>query len=138
MWKKILLPGIVLCILLLTFIAIRDKSHESLLSLVATKSYLNDWYVDDDCVYFDCHLVMQSKDDVDATFQVTAFSEVDFQNGLIATAELKCVEQQLHFEASSKEATFDLRFVAPHGEYSVKADRLLPAIIVIHSVRPKQ
>ena len=138
MWKKFLFSGIVLCMLLVTFTVIRGKSHESLISLVATKSYLNDWYIDGDCVYFDCHLVMQSKGDVDATFQVTAFSEADFQNGLIATAELKCVEQQLHFEASSKEATFDLRFVAPHGEYSVKADRLLPAIIVIHSVRPKQ
>lgn len=134
MKRNMLIAGICLFILLLLgYITIMQSPK---ISIVTSKSYLNDWYIEGDYVYFDCHLVVQSQYNTDATFAVTAFSEEDFQSGLVSSAKLDCVEQQLYITFGSKETAFDVLFIAPHGDKQTKANRLLPTKIILHSVVP--
>ena len=135
MKRSILIVGICLfTLLLLGYITIMQSPK---ISIVSSKSYLNDWYIDGDYVYFDCHLVVQSQYNSDVTFAVTAFSEEDFQSGLVSSAKLDCVEQRLCITFGSKETAFDVLFVAPHGNKLTKENRLLPTEIILHSIVPE-
>lgn len=101
------------------------------------KSYLNHWYVEDDAVYYDCHLVFRSDEKEDVSFQICAFSEKDFQANLISTAYLHC-DSVLHIPAGTKEYGFDVLLYAPRGHTNTKPDRLLPETIIPHSISISQ
>ena len=97
------------------------------------KSYLNRWYIKDDTVYYDCHLVFCTDGKEDVSFQICAFSEKDFQANLISTAYLHC-DSVLHIPAGTKECGFDVLLYAPRGLTNTKPDRLLPEMIIPHSI----
>ena len=101
------------------------------------KSYLNRWYIEDDAVYYDCHLVFYSEGREDVSFQICAFSEKDFQANLISTAYLHC-DSGLHIPAGVKEYGFDVLLYAPRGHANTKPDRLLPETIIPHSISISQ
>lgn len=97
------------------------------------KSYLNHWYIEDDTVYYDCHLVFSSDGREDVSFQICAFSEKDFQANLISTALLNC-DSVLHIPAGTTEYGVDVLLYAPRGHANTKPDRLLPETIIPHSI----
>lgn len=103
-------------------------------SIVTSESYLQKWYIEDGFVHFECHIVIQSRTRKNITFQVQAFSEDDFQHGLITTAKLKCNTPFLQIGSDEKKASFEIVFAAPHGTATTKTDRLIPETLILHSI----
>ena len=133
----ILLAGIAIIVMVVAAIDAVCYTERSVVRLNKEKSYLNHWYIEDDTVYFDCHLVFSSDGREDVSFQICAFSEKDFQANLISTAYLNC-DSVLHIPAGTKECGFDVLLYAPKGHANTKPDRLLPESIVPYSISISQ
>ena len=106
-----------------------------MVSIIPSESYLNNWYIENDFVYFDCHIVIQSRHRKNLSLQITAFSEEDFQHGLLTTAQLECTTPFIQVYADAEKSSFDLIFAAPLGEATTKINRRLPEKIILHSIR---
>lgn len=106
-----------------------------IVSIISSESYLNNWYIENGFVYFDCHIVIQSRHRKNLSLKITAFSEEDFQHGLLTTAQLECTTPFIQVCADAKKSSFDIIFVAPHGEATTKINRILPENMIIHSIR---
>lgn len=103
-------------------------------SVVSSESYLQQWYIKDGYVYLECHVVIQSRTRKNITFQVEAFSEDDFQHGLITTAKLECDIPYLQIGSNEQKSSFDIVFTAPHGTATTKTNRLIPETFILHSI----
>lgn len=134
--KKILILLASLAIIAMVAVAIGAACYTErggVVRLNEEKSYLNHWYIEDDTVYYDCHLVFCTDGKEDVSFQICAFSEKDFQADLISTAYLNC-DSVLHIPAGTNEYGFDVLLYAPRGPANTKPDRLLPETIFPHSI----
>ena len=130
----ILLAGLaIIAMVVVTVGAACYTERSAVARLSEEKSYLNRWYIEDDAVYYDCHLVFYSEGREDVSFQICAFSEKDFQANLISTAYLHC-DSGLHIPAGTTEYGVDVLLYAPRGHANTKPDRLLPETIIPHSI----
>ncbi len=136
-WFFLLANLVIIAMVVISFGAVCYTERGAVVRLSEEKSYLNRWYIEDDAVYYDCHLVFYSDGREDVSFQICAFSEKDFQANLISTAYLH-YDSGLHIPAGTTEYGVDVLLYAPRGHANTKPDRLLPETIIPHSISISQ
>lgn len=123
-------------------------------------SYFNNFYIIKDKVYYDCFLELRNRGFHQAEIEISARSQIDYQNGLISSPELATIgtipenvefaseddfSERVFPSISSKSLlqpintvtiagcttkTYRFIFAGVYGKNPQKADRLLPTVVI--------
>lgn len=137
--KKIMyISSAIILIVVMVFIflsAKKDKLISKLELVSGPGGGIEDFYIEDDKVYIIGEVIVRNNTEDELLYSLTAKSEEDFQSGLIKSAILKGVDEDLSSNIFSIERhevqTIRIIFVGDYAGYPKKANRLMPEITII-------
>lgn len=111
-----------------------QNEQVGIITLDRDKSYLSDFEIIGDKVKINCILTIKNNSEYRIKFNIRAYSDEDYKNGLLKSNELYVIEDEdkiseYIIEPNEEITNLKVSFVGEHGNNNQKVDRNIPDVI---------